>query len=107
MIRLEDAPALSELRAPLQRFFSLAKDKIEAIDREYDESKGSPVFTVGGKYTTRGWTEWTEGFRYGIAILHFDATGDEASLASGRGRTVSRMASNRSRAWTVIPAPEK
>ncbi|MFM2243157.1 MAG: hypothetical protein RLZ97_2012 [Verrucomicrobiota bacterium] len=94
MIHLDSAPALADLQAPLQRFFALAKDKIEAIDREYDESQGSPVFTVGGKYTTRGWTEWTEGFRYGIAILHFDATGDLASLASGRERTVRKMASH-------------
>jgi hypothetical protein len=94
MIHLDSAPALADLTSPLQRFFALAKDKIEAIDREYDESKGSPVFTVGGKYTTRGWTEWTEGFRYGIAILHFDATGDLSSLASGRERTVRKMASH-------------
>ena len=94
MIDLASAPELAELGNGLSRFFALAKSKIAAIDREYDESKGSPVFTVGGKYTTRGWTEWTEGFRYGIAILHFDATGDEESLASGRERTVRRMATH-------------
>ncbi len=94
MIELSSAPALHELEPQLRRFFELAKVKIEAIDREYDESKGSPVFTVGGKYTTRGWTEWTEGFRYGIAILHYDATGDLESLESGRRRTVQRMATH-------------
>lgn len=94
MIHIDPALTPANLSAPLDRFFSLAKTKIAAIDREYDESKGSPVFTVGGKYTTRGWTEWTEGFRYGIAILHFDATGDEESLASGRERTVRRMATH-------------
>jgi len=94
MIDISHAPALHDLAPALDRFFSNAKPKIDAIDREYDETKGSPVFTVGGKYTTRGWTEWTEGFRYGIAILHFDATGDESSLKSGRDRTVARMASH-------------
>jgi len=94
MIDLSQAPALASLEPALERFFSLAKSKIESIDRDYDNAQGSPVFTVGGKYTTRGWTEWTEGFRYGIAILHFDATGDESSLRSGRDRTVARMASH-------------
>lgn len=94
MIDLNSAPKLEELKPALDRTFELAKQKIETIDREYDDANGSPVFTVEGKYTTRGWTEWTEGFRYGIAILHFDATGDEASLASGRDKTVSRMATH-------------
>lgn len=85
---------MGELKPALDNFFGLAKAKIETLDKEYDESKGSPVFTVNGKYTTRGWTEWTEGFRYGIAILHFDATGDESSLASGRERTLKRMATH-------------
>jgi len=84
----------ADLTSQLDQFFALAKTKIATLDREYDESKGSPVFTVGGKYTTRGWTEWTEGFRYGIAILHFDATGDEESLESGRTNTVRRMATH-------------
>jgi hypothetical protein len=94
MISIDPTLTPSDLSGALDRFFSLAKIKINAIDREYDESKGSPVFTVGGRYTTRGWTEWTEGFRYGIAILHFDATGDEESLASGRERTLRRMATH-------------
>ncbi|GAA5482932.1 glycosyl hydrolase [Haloferula sargassicola] len=94
MIDLSTPPALQTLAPALDRFFSNAGEKIAAIDREYDDSQGSPVFTVGGKYTTRGWTEWTEGFRYGIAILHFDATGDESSLGSGRRRTVEKMASH-------------
>ena len=77
MIDLQAAPKLGELSPALDRFFELAKHKTVNLDREYDDSQGSPVFTVDGKYTTRGWTEWTEGFRYGIAVLHFDATGDK------------------------------
>jgi len=94
MIDLNTAPELKSLQPKLEKVFDLAKKKIERIDAEYDEAKGSPVFTVEGKYTTRGWTEWTEGFRYGIAILHFDATGDEASLESGRSKTLERMATH-------------
>ena len=51
-------------------------------------SKGSPVFTVKGNYTTRGWTEWTQGFQYGSAILQYDATGEKSFLESGRKKTV-------------------
>lgn len=94
MIQINPTLTPADLASSLDQFFSLAKTKITTLDREYDESKGSPVFTVAGKYTTRGWTEWTEGFRYGIAILHFDATGDEESLASGRERTLRRMATH-------------
>ncbi|MFU8894589.1 MAG: glycosyl hydrolase [Luteolibacter sp.] len=94
MIHIQNTLTPASLAPKLDQFFALAKTKIAAIDREYDESKGSPVFTVAGKYTTRGWTEWTEGFRYGIAILHFDATGDEESLQSGRNNTVRRMATH-------------
>ncbi|MEM6822076.1 MAG: glycosyl hydrolase [Verrucomicrobiota bacterium] len=94
MIHLDNAPSLDSLKPRLDTLFSLTKEKITSIDTHYDDDKGSPVFTVEGKYTTRGWTEWTEGFRYGIAVLHFDATGDESSLASGRDRTVQRMATH-------------
>lgn len=94
MIQINPILTPADLASSLDQFFSLAKTKITTLDREYDESKGSPVFTVAGKYTTRGWTEWTEGFRYGIAILHFDATGDEESLQSGRESTLRRMATH-------------
>jgi unsaturated chondroitin disaccharide hydrolase len=94
MIQADNTPQLAELQPQLDQVFELAGRKIRAIDREYDDGKGSPVFTVEGKYTTRGWTEWTEGFRYGIAILHYDATGDEASLQSGRTHTLERMATH-------------
>jgi hypothetical protein len=94
MIHLDSTLTPAALAPSLDRFFAVAKTKITSLDRDYDETKGSPVFTVAGRYTTRGWTEWTEGFRYGIALLHFDATGDTESLASGRSRTVSKMASH-------------
>ena len=94
MISLNQNLTPADLSPALNHFFSLAKTKITTLDREYDNSKGSPVFTVAGKYTTRGWTEWTEGFRYGIAILHFDATNDKESLESGRNNTVRHMATH-------------
>ena len=50
------------------------------------------MFTVSGRYTSQGWTEWTQGFQYGSALLQFDATGEERFLELGRERTVAVMA---------------
>ena len=66
-MKIEKGIAPSDLRKPLGRLFELAADKVRALDRSWDSSKGTPVFTVDGKYTTRGWTEWTQGFQYGCA----------------------------------------
>lgn len=74
------------------RFWDLSGDKIRLIGAEYDAAKGSPVFTAGGKYTTRGWTEWTQGFQYGAGILQFDATGDASFLEDARRNTRLKMA---------------
>jgi unsaturated chondroitin disaccharide hydrolase len=52
------------------------------------------VFTVEGRYTARGWTEWTQGFQYGSALLQFDATADTAFLDLGRKQTARFMSSH-------------
>jgi len=41
------------------------------------------VFTVKGKYTTRGWTEWTQGFQFGFGVAEVDAPATSVSLKSG------------------------
>lgn len=82
----------SHLTIKLQRMWELSGEKINLIERQYDSTKGSPVFTSAGKYTTRGWTEWTQGFQYGSSILQFDATGEKSFLDNGRKKTVDHMA---------------
>src|SRR5687768_735701 len=82
----------SELSASLTRLFELATKKVRLIDQSWDPAKGTPVFTIDGKYTSRGWTEWTQGFQYGCAILAFDATDDRELLDLGRTNTLDRMA---------------
>lgn len=84
----------ADLAPALERFWKLSGEKIDLILREYDPARGSPVFTVAGKYTTRGWTEWTEGFHYGSAFLQFDATGELRYADEARRLTVARMASH-------------
>ncbi len=46
----------------LSRFIGLAGKKIQNLDAAWDSGLGTPVFTIEGEYTTRGWTEWTQGF---------------------------------------------
>jgi len=92
MIKINSTIQLSDLSGKLKRFWELSGKKIELIEKNYDAAKGSPVFTVAGNYTTRGWTEWTQGFQYGSAILQYDATGEKSFLESGRNKTVEAMA---------------
>ena len=81
----------ADLTKPLMRLFELAGQKVRLIDKTWEASKGTPVFTVEGKYTSRGWTEWTQGFQYGCAILCFDATDDKKLFTLGRERTIESM----------------
>lgn len=76
----------------IRRLFDLSGEKIVRLEKRWNPAHGTPVFTVRGSYTTRGWTEWTRGFQFGAAILQFDATGDAAFLELGRDATVARMA---------------
>jgi unsaturated chondroitin disaccharide hydrolase len=76
----------------IRRVASLASEKAQQLERRWKISDGAPVFTVQGKYTTRSWTQWTQGFQYGIALLGFDLTGDRALLEPARRRVVEDMA---------------
>lgn len=78
----------------ITRLFELSGQKILAVEKSWKPEKGTPVFTVKGKYTSRGWTEWTQGFQFGSAILQFDATGEERFLEIGREGTRRHMASH-------------
>ncbi|WP_026955179.1 glycoside hydrolase family 88 protein [Algoriphagus vanfongensis] len=89
---LQNAISPSDLSASLEEFWKLSGEKIVAIEKHFDPKNGAPVFTEKGKYVTRGWTEWTQGFQYGSAILQFDATGNEQFLDIGRKNTVEKMA---------------
>ena len=84
----------AKLQKKVSQVFDLAGQKIRALDAAWDPAKGTPVFTVKGRYTSRGWTEWTQGFQFGMAFLHFDATGDIESLRLGRAKTLKHMASH-------------
>jgi unsaturated chondroitin disaccharide hydrolase len=82
----------AELLPKITRLFELSAAKIHAIEHTWRPEDGAPVFTVEGRYRARGWTEWTQGFQFGSALLQFDATGDDEFLELGRRRTLERMA---------------
>jgi len=81
-----------DLGPAIDRLFSLSAGKIDSIERTWTPDRGAPVFTVNGVYEARGWTEWTQGFQFGSALLQFDATGDPEFLERGRRMTMERMA---------------
>jgi len=82
----------ASLSSKLKKFWELSGQKIESIEKNYDTAKGSPVFTVQGKYTTRGWTEWTQGFQFGSTILQYDATGEKSFVDSAKKSVLQVMA---------------
>ena len=77
MLKIDSSLTAASLLPAVERLFELSAAKVRDIERTWQPANGSPVFTVAGKYTSRGWTEWTQGFQFGSAILQFDATGDE------------------------------
>ena len=93
-MRVDPSIRLRDLDSRLDRCFDLAGQKATSVSETWDPGRGAPVYTVGGQYTTRGWTEWTQGFQFGCAILLFDASGDRQFLEIGRRGTVERMAAH-------------
>jgi len=94
MLTIDDALVPGALAPAIRRLFELSGAKIHRLQQRWDPDQGTPVFTVAGRYTSRGWTEWTQGFQFGSAILQFDATGERPFLEIGRDATVARMASH-------------
>ncbi len=94
MINFNQSLQPADLLPQIQRLWRFAGKKILAIDEAASASSATPVFTVGGRYVAQGWTEWTQGFQFGAAILQFDATGDPLFLEIGRRNTLEKMASH-------------
>jgi unsaturated chondroitin disaccharide hydrolase len=92
MIQIQDSLSTEQLRSKITRLFESSAQKIDSLNKTWKPSEGAPVFTVDGRYTSRGWTEWTQGFQFGAEILQFDATGDPKFLKAGREHTVAFMA---------------
>src|SRR5213593_1379075 len=91
-LRIDRSLTPQTLLPRIERLFELSAGKILSIEKIWNLRKGTPVFTVKGKYTSRGWTEWTQGFQFGSALLQFDATGERQFLEIWRANAIERMA---------------
>jgi unsaturated chondroitin disaccharide hydrolase len=94
MIAIDTSLDARSLLPQVRKVLELSAAKIRLLNASWDVSQGTPVFTVNGRYTSRGWTEWTQGFMFGSAILQFDAGGDQEFLDLGRTGTVKHMATH-------------
>lgn len=92
MININDSLHPQDLLPGLRRMWEASAECILGIEETWSAEDGSPVFTINGKYTAQGWTEWTQGFQFGSALLQFDATGEESFLELGRHKTINFMA---------------
>lgn len=79
------------LMPSLKRAVELASVKTLRLDRRWKVADGAPVLTAAGKYSARGWTQWTQGFQYGDALLCFEMTGEGGLLAMARRHVVADM----------------
>lgn len=91
-MRIRDDLRAEALLPRLDNFFALAAAKVRRLAERWRPEDGAPVFTVEGRYTARGWTEWTQGFQFGAPLLLFDATGDTDLWRMGRDATLRQMA---------------
>ncbi len=94
MIAIDTSLDARSLLPQVRKVLELSAAKIRLLNASWDVSQGTPVFTVNGRYTSRGWTEWTQGFMFGSAILQFDSGGDQEFLDIGRTGTVKHMATH-------------
>ncbi|MGA7237048.1 MAG: glycosyl hydrolase [Bryobacteraceae bacterium] len=92
MLKIDSSLTAASLLPAVEKLYGLSAAKVRDIEQTWQPANGSPVFTVGGKYASRGWTEWTQGFQFGSAILQFDATGDAEFLNSARVKVIDLMA---------------
>ncbi len=92
MLKIDHSLTAASLLPAIEKLWRASAAKIRDIERTWRSGSGAPVFTAAGKYTSRGWTEWTQGFQFGSAILQFDATGEIEFLEDARAKVVDQMA---------------
>ena len=91
-MQIQSTLSAASLAPVCEALFAASAGKLRRLAARWDPKRGAPVFTAGGVYAARGWTEWTQGFQFGSAILQFDATGDASFLEMGREATRRWMA---------------
>lgn len=74
MIDIDKEISPSSLQPSFAEFWNISGKKLQSLEKDFDFSQGSPVYTIKGRYSTRGWTDWTMGFLYGSALLQYEST---------------------------------
>jgi unsaturated chondroitin disaccharide hydrolase len=80
------------LNPAIRRAVELARGKTLRLEQRWNVAGAAPVFTAGGRYTARNWTQWTQGFQYGNALLCFELCGDPELLEMAGRHVVADMA---------------
>ncbi len=65
-------PDRAILAQRVERMATLAAEKSRRLAARWKPVDGAPVFTANGLYRSRGWTEWTQGFQFGIPLLAYE-----------------------------------
>ena len=81
-----------DLLPAVQQAVALAAEKTLCLDQRWKPGDGAPVITAAGRYTARSWTQWTQGFQYGNALICYELTDDAALLTMARNHVVTAMA---------------
>lgn len=96
MITIDMQLKPTDLVPALDAAVQAASTSVDLLRGRWEAADGAPVYTEAGRYTSRGWTEWTQGFQFGIPLLIHEYRlpdgGDAAMLDYGRTQTLERMA---------------
>lgn len=82
------------LTEKINTLWSLSGDKLKSMTSSLKGTKGSPVVTVNGNYTSRSWTDWTQGFQFGSELFQYNATGDSYFLDLAIDNIKNKMTSH-------------
>ncbi|MCG8477664.1 MAG: glycoside hydrolase family 88 protein [Spirochaetales bacterium] len=92
MIDISSVPSVDDIAARLPAVWEAGLRATRLVRDRWNAERGAPVYTEAGAYTTRGWTEWTQGFQFGNALYLHEATGEPDMLEYGRNGTTRYMA---------------
>ena len=82
---------LRSLGTRVLKIIPLAGEKSRLLARRWMAGDGAPVFTVRGSYASRGWTEWTQGFQFGIPLIVGGVLGETDLIEYAERMIVEKM----------------
>lgn len=90
-MQIDESLSPQDLAPHAKRVAEVGSRKIQMLLNRWSTSD-APVFTIAGRYGSRTWTQWTEGFLYGQALICFEMTGERDLLEIARALIHWRMA---------------